>query len=45
VALVVFWTFMLLCAMGKERTVRWWKAGGLGTGGSPSARRTGMAEA
>ena len=44
-ALVVFWVFMLVCAMVKERTVRWRKAGGFGAGGSPSTRRTGMAEA
>ena len=45
VALVVFWVFMVVCAMVKERTVRWWKAGGFGAGGSPSTRRTGIAEA
>jgi uncharacterized membrane protein len=45
VALVAFWSFMLLCALAKERTVRWWKTGGFGAGGSPSARRTKMAEA
>ena len=45
VALVVFWVFMVVCAMVKERALRWWKAGGFGAGGSPSARRAGMAEA
>jgi uncharacterized membrane protein len=44
-ALGVFCLFMVLCAIAKERTVRWWKAGGFGRGGSPSAPRTEMAEA
>ena len=43
--LAVFCVFMVLCAIAKERTIRWWKAGGFGTGGGPSATRTEMAEA
>jgi uncharacterized membrane protein len=31
-ALVVFWGLMLLLAVAKERTVRWWKAGGFSAG-------------
>jgi len=34
-----------MAAIAKERTVRWWKAGGFGRGGSPSSTRTEMAEA
>jgi len=44
-ALVAFWAFMVLCAVAKDRTVRWWKAGGFGTGGSRSPTRSGMVEA
>ena len=44
-ALVAFWAFMVLCAVAKDRTVRWWKAGGFGTGGSRSSTRPGMVEA
>jgi uncharacterized membrane protein len=44
-ALAIFWLFMVLCAIAKERAVRWWKAGGFGTGGSPSATQPEMAEA
>ncbi len=36
IALAAFCPFMLLLAIAKERTVRWWKARGYGAGGSPS---------
>ncbi len=31
VALVLFWGFILLLVIGKDRTIRWWKSGGYGT--------------
>jgi uncharacterized membrane protein len=32
-ALFLFWAFMLLCAIGKERGMRWWNTRGFGEGG------------